>query len=643
MLLAPVRTRSARPAISRYRFGTYEVDAARNELRKSGLRVKLERKPLQLLIDLLDRAGEVVTRTDLQHSLWDDGVFVDFEKGLTVAVTKLRAVLNDSSENPTYIQTVAGEGYRFIAKVEQDPLSSSLMSLAGDSRESAVLPPTPVACQVQVPAFKSRESVLWKRKAQSAAAIVVCVAVFVMGGATLARRKMAHLQAVQTAKIMLVVLPFENLSNDPNQEYFSDGMTEELSAQLGNQDPHRLGVIGRTSAMTYKHSNRTIRDIGRDLAVDYVLEGSVRRDGSQVRITAQLVQVSDQAHVWAHNYDEDMRDLLRLESDLAGEIARQVGVSIAIGQAKKSLQPHIPSPEAHEAYLLGRYNWNKRTTAGWKIGEEYFRRAIKQDPQYAAPYAGLAECRIPIREARAAALKAIALDPTSGEAHTALGFVQLFRFLDPAAAEPALRQAIELAPNYAQAHYWYGGYLAMVGHLYDAINEGRQAILLDPLSPLFRSGLAGYLSEAGQVDEAVKQLQAVFEMDPQFAVAHESLGLIFAREGKYKEAIEEFQTKARLGGDPNLSAIAYSYALWGKKMEALKMLSQLQRSGGVPAEMAVIDLGLGDKEKALAWLEKTYEDHEDDALLYLKEDPIYDPLRSDPRFQSILRRMNFPP
>src|SRR3989442_6498677 len=244
-----------------------------------------------------------------------------------------------------------------------------------------------------------------------------------------------------------------------------------------------------TSAMTYKYSHRTIREIGKELGVDYVLEGSVRRSGSEVRVTAQLVQVSDEAHVWAANYDKNLRNLLQLESDLAKEIARQVGVSIAISHAKKPVQQHVPSPEAHEAYLLGRYNWYKRTQAGWKSGEDYFRLAIQEDPEYAAAYAALAECRIPKGEAQAAALKAIALDPTSGEAYTALAWVQLYWSLDPAAAGPAFERAIELAPNYAQAHYSYAQYLQTAGPPDEAVSEVKQAIALDPLSALFNSGL----------------------------------------------------------------------------------------------------------------------------------------------------------
>jgi TolB-like protein/DNA-binding winged helix-turn-helix (wHTH) protein/Flp pilus assembly protein TadD len=646
MLCGSVGPQSLTKRTQLHRFGPYEADICQGELRKYGIRIRLERKPWQLLVNLLQQPGELVTRTELQRALWSDGTFVDFELGLNVAVMKLRGALGDSADEPKYIETVPGEGYRFIATLEQVfATADSCVSASLEGTRPSLLAPMPLpnATKSQLPARGAPLSWLWERKALFGALGVIFVALLALTGTGPVGRRIRQPELGRSGKkIMLVVLPFENLSNDPNQEYFSDGMTEELSAQLGNQDPQRLGVIGRTSAMTYKHSSRTISEIGKDLAVDYVLEGSVRRNGSEVRVTAQLVQVSDQAHVWAQNYNENVRDLLQLESEVAGDIARQVGVSIAIGQATRPLRPHVPDPEAHEAYLLGRYNWYKRTTAGWKAGEEYFRRAIQRDPEYAAAYAGLAECRIAAREAQAAALKAIALDPTSGEAYTALAWVQLYWYLDPAAAEPAFRRAIELNPNYAQTHYSYSGYLGMIGHIDTAINEAKQAVLLDPLSPLFKSGLANELAQAGQMDEAVKQLRSVFDMDPHFAVAHGSLGDIYARQGMYKDAIEEYQREAELGGHSNLEAIGYAYGRWGKKKEALNTLSQLENLGGAPAGLAVVELGLGHKEKALAWLEKAYKDHDDDALLYLQTDPTYNPLRSDPRFQDIVRRMNFP-
>ena len=399
--------------------------------------------------------------------------------------------------------------------------------------------------------------------------------------------------------------------------------------------------------MTYKYSHRTIREIGKELGVDYVLEGSVRRSGSEVRVTAQLVQVSDEAHVWAANYDKNLRNLLQLESDLAKEIARQVGVSIAISHAKKPVQQHVPSPEAHEAYLLGRYNWYKRTQAGWKSGEDYFRLAIQEDPEYAAAYAALAECRIPKGEAQAAALKAIALDPTSGEAYTALAWVQLYWYLDPAAAGPAFERAIELAPNYAQAHYSYAQYLQTAGHPDEAVSEVKQAIALDPLSALFNSGLGSTLAEMGQLEEATKQFKAVLEMNPQFAVAHGGLGAVYLKQGKYTEAIEEFQTEGKLDGNFELGSMGYAYSRSGNTRQALKILSQLQalqkKSPGISFDLAIVELGLGNREKAIAWLQKLEEEHEDDGLLGLATNPVFDPLRADPRFQDIVHRMNIPP
>jgi TolB-like protein/DNA-binding winged helix-turn-helix (wHTH) protein/lipoprotein NlpI len=644
-------TKSTPAPILFYRFGPYEADISRNQLRKFGLRVRLERKPWQLLIALLQRPGELVTRLELQHALWGDDVFVDFEHGLNVAVKKLRGALNDSAEAPVYVETVAGQGHRFIAEVERvfpdaaaspsaellrDPLTQkdSLQLLAVRRPEERV---------ASIPAGGARQFWLQKRKVWSAAAVVVCAALLAVAAAKLDWRRLRQPVRPNSGRTMLVVLPFENLSGDPGQEYLSDGITEELSAQLGNFGVQHMGVIGRTSAMTYKHSRTTIGQIGDDLAVDYVVEGSVRRDGNKLRVTAQLVQVLNETRVWAQSYDREMIDLLELEREVAAEIARHVGVSITIDQATKPNLPHIPNTAAHESYLQGRYNWYKRTEAGWKTGEEYFRRAIREDPYYAAAYAGLAECRIPRSDALTAALKAISLDPNSGEAHTALGWVQMYRYLDLAAAGLAFARAIELSPNYSYAHYSYGVYLGFIGHTHDSITEIKQAVLLDPLSPLLKSGLALSLAQTGQVDDAMKQLRSIFETNPDFAVARESLGVILTQQGRYEEAIAEFRTKGRLGGDPNLSAIAYAYALWGKKEEALRTLSQLQKSESGPADLALVEIGLGHKEKAVAWLEKAYEDHDDDTLLNIKTDPVFDPLRSHPRFQDLVRRMNFPP
>lgn len=648
MLLAPVNTNDIiRPAVRFYRFGPYELDLEQDELRKFGIRIKLERKPLQLLIALLECSGEVVTRSELRQLLWGEGVFVDFEKGLTVAVTKLRAALNDSSDNPQYIATVAGEGYRFVAEAER-VFAFGFCGSASEHHAKAepIQSSTPGYPIVSVDAPQASsppgESSTWFQK-RSAVEVVAVLAFFVLlaiaGGKAVYRSRGAD--HAHPPKIMLVVLPFENLSGNPSLEYLSDGITEELSEHLGNLNPERLGVIGRTSAMIYKHSPKGISQIGKELGVGYAVEGSVRRQGKKIRVTAQLVEVSDQAHVWTADYDRDIRDLIQLEDDVAREITRQVGVSVAL-VSPKELKRHTPNQEAHDAYLLGRYYWNRRTSAGYAIAVTYFHQAIKNDPQYAAAYAGLAESEGPTTEAKAAALKAVDLDPRSGEARTALGFIQLFREVDVAAADKTLKTAIELDPNYPTAHHWYAGALKATGQLPGAVAELSEAAKLDPLSLIIRAALANELSLAGHQDAALAELKMLLEMDPHFPKAHETLGTIYERKGMYEAAVHEFHLSAQNGGDPLWSDLGYVYAVSGHKQQALDVLARLEKMekhGEVsPFDLALVNLGLGRKEDAIACLQKDSL-KPDDGWLSVRADPRFDPLRSDPRFQALLRHM----
>ena len=659
-------TKPSARAVLRYRFGPYEADPTRDELRKFGVKIRLEPKPWHLLVVLLERPGELVTRSELQRALWEEDVFVDFEHGLNVAVKKLRGALSDSVEVPTYIETVAGEGYRFVAEVEKvftaayapasaspEPIADTLVPevppFSSMRLAETAVPQLEQGAEPRLLAGSIRHSWLQKRKAWPAVAVMVCVALLTVAVPRLTWRRLLQPQHVHAGKIMLVVLPFENLSGDPGQEYLSDGVTEELSEQLGNLSPQRLGVIGRTSAMIYKHAPKTISQIGKDLGVGYVLEGSVRRNGSKLRVTAQLLGVSDQAHVWAQDYDRDVRDLLQVEDDVASDIAQQVGVSFALGPPTKSAHPHIPNPEAHEAYLLARYYWNKRTPAGWSASEGYFRRAVEKDPQYAAAYAGLAECGIPKQEALAAATKAVELDPTSGEARTALGWVEYFKQWDFVAAQDALKAAIQLDPNYAPAHHLYSGVLALSGRFQESIDQEKQAVRLDPLALIFRAALAGGLSLAGQNDQAIEEIKQIFAIDPQYPKAHETLGTLYLRRGMYKEAIREFEASERYGGAKQLGVLGYAYARSGDKEQAVRMLSQLEDldkrspSGDVSGDLAIVEMGLGNRDAALAWLEKEYQQHDDDGPWDAKFDPIFEPLRSDRRFQDLLRRVNFPP
>ena len=618
-----------------YRFAPYEADAVRSELRKHGIRIRLERKPWLLLLKLLERPGELVTRAELHRALWGEDTFVDFEHGLNVAVKKLRAALCDSIDTPRFIETVSGEGYRFIAEVESDASASPVPA-------SAEAVPAGLAQSERglVPAEASPPQWHGRKAALAFAAIIVVALTLVM----LVQRpwRASPPRIVHSGKAMLVVLPFQNLSGDPAQEYLSDGMTEELSTQLGNLDPGRLGVIGRTSAMTYKNSHATISDVGKQLGVDYVLEGSVRRDGNTLRVTAQLIETAKQAHVWAESYDRDMRELLQLEADIAGNIAREVGASIALARPNPPAGRR-PNPEAHEAYLLGRYYWNRRAHGDWKAAEEHFRRAIRLDPQYALAHAGLAECRITKEEASAAALRAVELDPASAEARIALGWVELYKNFDVSAGGRAFRSAVELDPNYASAHHSFGEFLAMMGRFEEAIAEKRQAVILDPLSARFRGALVELLALAGRDEAARMEMRRLLDLRPDSPLTHLNLAEIHLRKGRYGEAIRELQIYAKHGDDPILGRLGYAYAKSGRRKDAERILAELRKlEGDSSLDIVKIEIALGHKEEALTWLETRYLAQADDDLLWIKVDPVYEPLRSDPRFQALLRRMNFP-
>lgn len=625
-------------------FGPFRFEPPSGRLTKHGHRVKLQGKSAEILRCLLERPGQLVTRAEMEKRLWPAGTYVDYELGVRVALKKLRDALADSANDAVYIQTVRGEGYRFIA-----PVTTLAESSAGaeDRTTSCEVPANSQTLDREqerdrtVPDGGAAQRWLTRQKAAAVIVVGLCIAVFSTAVVRLRSRTLPQGGTINTGKIMIVVLPFENMSGDSSQEYLSDGMTEELNTQLGNLNPKSLGVIGRTSAMGYKHSPKSVSQIGKELGVAYVVEGSVRRDGTRLRVTAQVVEVSDQAHVWTADYEREIRDLVEMEGDVARQIARQVGVSVGRGEPQK-WKPYHPSSEAHEAYLLGRYYWNKRTPVGYRTAEQYFRRAIQVDPQYAAAYAGLAESRIPTPEAKAAALKAVELDPSSGEARTALGFIQLFREVDVLAAEPTLKTAIELDPNYATAHHWYCMVLDATGRSKAGLAEITEAARLDPLSLIIRSALAGNLSANGQQDAALAQLRFVFDIDPHFPKAHEELGRLYERKRMYEAAIHEFRLSAQNGGDPVWAEVGYVYAVSGHKQEALRVLARLQaleeKSDGSALDLALVSIGLGRNEDAIAWIKKAAL-RPDDGWLSLQSDGRFEPLRSDPRFQALLRGM----
>ena len=528
----------------RLRFGVFEADLRTGELTKHGKRLNLQEQPFRLLALLLEKPGELVTREELHRRLWPQTI-VDFDHGLNKAVSKIREALGDSAENPRFIETVARRGYRFLADVavvrgEQPETAAAnlaaredpgLLSLA-DAGTSPRRPPrawrpfgiglASGACNLLVVDFLPVET-----------------------------RSTIH---------SLAVLPLENLSSDASQDYFADGMTDELITHLGQISA--LRVISRTSMMTYKNVHKPLAEIARELNVEAVVEGSVLRSGERVRITAQLIRVPADEHMWAQSYEGDLRDTLALQSTVARAIAEQIRATLN-GQEQAALEKSkAVNPVAYEAYLKGRYFWNKRTGDGLKRAIEYFSSAIDTDPTYAEAYSGLADAyalsgdwkygvlspQDAFPKARAAATKALALDDSLGEAHASLAFALDLYGWDWESAETEYKRAIKLKPGYATAHQWYSWHLIMMGRNSEGMSELRKAESLDPLSLIISADIADALCVAHLYDEAVQQSKKTLELDPNFAVGHYELGQAFVQKHMYDEAIAEFQRAIELSG-----------------------------------------------------------------------------------------------
>jgi serine/threonine protein kinase/tetratricopeptide (TPR) repeat protein len=459
----------------------------------------------------------------------------------------------------------------------------------------------------------------------------------------------------------IAVLPLANLSGDPEQEYFADGMTEELITNLGKISA--LRVISRTSVMRYKKTEKPLPQIARELGVDGIVEGSVLRVGDRVRITAQLIQAEQERHLWAESYERDLRDVLALQSEVARAIASEIKAKVTPQEQTRLARARPVNPEAHELYLKGRYSWNKRTPEALKKSLEYFEQAIKKDPSYAPAYAGLADSYnmlgagfyavLPPKQAypraEAAATKALQLDSTLAEAHTSLAWSKIFFDWDWQGGEREFTQAIELNPGYANAHHWYAVYLTIMGRHSEAIAQDRKAESLDPLSLIISADVAlQALGPAGLYDQEMEQCRKTLEMDPSFPLAHACLSDSYKNKRMYKEAVAEMLKAIDLSGGSVVwvSALAQTYALAGRRDEAIKILNELKARSKQeyvsPNLFAYIYAGLGDKDQAFAWLEKAYEERSD-LVGGLKVGRQLDPLRSDPRFQDLLRRMNLPP
>ena len=616
----------------RLRFGVFEADLRTGELTKRGARIRLQDQPFHVLAVLLTRPGELVTREELRGRLWTADTFVDFDHGLNKAINKIREALGDSAESPRFVETVARRGYRFIADVAAVELEPA--------------PPAPPASSAAAEPAVAQRPPRWPRTLTIAGLGLALTSAVLVGW-------LLRSQASPTIR-SVAVLPLENLSGDASQEYFADGMTDQLIATLGQISA--LRVISRTSVMGYKGARKPLPQIGRELNVDAVVEGSIVRAGGRVRITAQLIEAAADRHLWAHSYDGELRDSLALQSQVARAIADEIRVNVRPAEQAALERVKAVNPDAYEAYLKGRYFWNKRTADGLKRAKAYFDEAVARAPDYAPAYSGLADTyallgdwqygvmssREALPAAKAAATKALALDNTLAEAHTSLGFVLSGFDWDWSAAENEFRRAIDLNPGYATAHHWYAWHLSLMGRHGDAIAAMKKARSVDPLSLIINADLAEILLIAHFDDESMQQSRRTIEMDPDFALAHNQLAEAYLRKQMRDDAMREFQTALRLSpGSPIYAAnLARAYVSAGRRADAEPLLQQLKEGANAAyspaAEIAMVYTALGDKNQAMAWLDRGVSERFNPGVLLR---PGFDSLRADPRFQDLVNRM----
>jgi TolB-like protein/DNA-binding winged helix-turn-helix (wHTH) protein/tetratricopeptide (TPR) repeat protein len=613
-------------------------------VRKHGLKVKLQDQPFQVLALLLQHPGDVVTREELRQKLWSADTFVDFDVGLNTAIKRLRDALADSAESPRYIETLPRKGYRFIAAVASTT-SAPHQDLTTGTENAAEHPMGALAVL--------RSSKLWFVAGLLAVMLVLFVG-FNIGGV---RQRLLRTSAAGRIQ-SLAVLPLENLSGDPAQEYFTDGVTEALITDLGRIG--ELRVISRTSVMRYKGTKKPLQEIARELQVDALVEGTVARWGDRVRITANLVQASPEKHLWADTFERDLNDVLALQDDVSRAIANSVQIRLTPQEQARLSSPRPVNPAAYEAYLEGRYFSEKLWPTGGPKASQYFEIAIREDPTWAPPYSGLADSysvagantAIPnefCRKAQAAALEAVKRDDEAGEVHTALADVEFWCNWDFPGAEREVARAVQLNPNFARARSSHGRYLLAMGRTDEGLAETKLAVGLDPLSLRIRWDRWLLLYLVGQYDGALEQCRKMQELDPNLDLGHLYCGDVYVQQGKLAEGIQELEEAVALsnGSTPRTIAhLAYAYAVAGRKNDAERLLSNLKQvfkqAHVHPDLVAGVYAGLGQKEDAFEWLEKAYQVHARD-LLELKYDPHFASLRSDPRFVDLLRRIGLPP
>jgi TolB-like protein/DNA-binding winged helix-turn-helix (wHTH) protein/Flp pilus assembly protein TadD len=615
-----------------YQFGPFVLDAAKRRLLRDGEVVRLTPKAFETLLALVEVRGTTIGKDELLKRVWGDTVVE--ENNLNQSITALRKALGDSRSESQYIATIPGQGYRFVA---------DLREVADGEGSSVETVTSPVVAETQRSFFRRPFVIV------IGVLVVAMVLAFVISWTRRPAPERFNISSV-------MVLPLENLSGDPSQEYFVDGMTDALIGDLARING--LRVISRTSSMHYKGKTKPLPEIASELKVDGIVEGTIQRSGDRVLVRAQLIHAPSDTHLWVQTYERDVKDVLTMQSEIAQAIAREVQAKTSATGESGSTARRAVRPKAFDDYLQGRYlYWNKRTEENLQKAIEHFQNAIKEDPGYALPYAGLADVynsmgtvqvgALPPLEARKqaeeAATKALALDSGLAEAHTSLGFVHHFNW-NWDAAEQSLKRALELNPNYANAHNLYASHLMAKGLLDEGLAASNRARELDPFS-LAISVQRGFLLEnARRYDEAIEQLRNVIAMDPNHYQAYWVLGHTYAASGRFPEAVAAAEKAVALSDrvPGALGILGLVYGLAGRKDDATRVLNELlelnKKRYVTPAALANVYVGLGDKEQTFFWLEKAYEERSY-YIAYLNVFPIVDPLRSDPRFKDLLRRV----
>lgn len=626
----------------------FELDLRPRRLRRGSRRVKLERIPLEVLLLLLERPGELVTREDIVARVWGNNVFLDTDNSIRGAIRKIRHALNDDPEQPRFIQTVTGQGYRFIAPIISRPEEN--VAIAPNDPPRASLQHETEAASLIPAEQRSRQRIAnrnrWLVLGMASVLVLTLAITFVVF-----KKSSTDLQ---TPKIRsLAVLPLRNMSGDPSQEYFADQMTEELIGRLAAI--HDLRVISRTSVMQFKDPKQTVPQIARTLGVDAIVEGSVMRDGNHIRVHAQLIRAANDEHFWSETYDREMGDVLTLESDIAQSIVQKVEVTISGPEHALLAATRKVSPDAYESFLKG-VNANGNTQAGMEQRAAFFQDAINKDPTFAPAYLGLGSdyadlglvySGVPPEEMRlkaiGAAQKALELDPELAPAHVLLGTVyeREWRWSE-AGAE--FKRALELTPNDAAASRQLALWLVCQGRTEEGLAWSHRARILDPMNI---SGLVDdslLLFMARHYDESIQILQDALAAQPGNAFAHWSMGYDLVAKGQPRQAIPELEKSVALSGHSSavIGVLIMAYAHAGRRADALRILEELKgrsKSGYVPAGAFInAYLGLGDKEQAFVWLQRGYEE-KSGIMIFLKSHPHFDPIRNDPRFADLVHRI----